>query len=200
MHNHRCRFRQRKRWFRCCLPHIALMTGYPPSTPELPLAPGIVSTTSLKSYWKCTLGRILMAVAIILSTKWITTDLTINVLGWLLIIFLSRKPSVSEIISAHCCVHSQRRCICAGDLPLPQPLVEEIPGSEITLAFSRMTNQRAAGPDGLHAECYFRMHNAGLQACTCCRQGLVFGKMLSYVFKNQTVEKWQLSSIKKTGL
>ena len=37
--------------------------------------------------------------------------------------------------------------------------------------------------------CYFRMQNAGLQARTCCRQGLVFGKMLSFVFKNQTVEK-----------
>ena len=35
--------------------------------------------------------------------------------------------------------------------------------------------------------CYFRMHNAGLQACTCCRQGLVFGKMLSFMFNNQTV-------------
>ena len=27
-----------------------------------------------------------------------------------------------------------------------------MPASEITLAFSRMTNQGAAGPDGLHAE------------------------------------------------
>ena len=30
--------------------------------------------------------------------------------------------------------------------------MEEITVSEITLALSRMTNQRAAGPDGLHAE------------------------------------------------
>ena len=40
----------------------------------------------------------------------------------------------------------------AGDLPLPLALVEEITASEITVALSRMTNQRAAGPDGLHAE------------------------------------------------
>ena len=40
----------------------------------------------------------------------------------------------------------------AGDLPLPLPLVEEITASEITVALSRMTNQRAAGPDGWHAE------------------------------------------------
>ena len=30
--------------------------------------------------------------------------------------------------------------------------MEEITAGEITLALSRMTNQRAAGPDGLHAE------------------------------------------------
>ena len=30
--------------------------------------------------------------------------------------------------------------------------MEEITASEIALALSRMTNQRAAGPDGLHAE------------------------------------------------
>ena len=35
---------------------------------------------------------------------------------------------------------------------MPLPLVEEITASEITLALSRMTNQGAAGPDGLHAE------------------------------------------------
>ena len=40
----------------------------------------------------------------------------------------------------------------AGDLPLPVPLVEEITACEITVALSRMTNQRAAGPDGLRAE------------------------------------------------
>ena len=62
------------------------------------------------------------------------------------------KPTVSEIISAHCCVHFRIRCICAGDLPLPLPFVEEITASEITSVFSRMTNQRAAVPDGLHAE------------------------------------------------
>ena len=35
---------------------------------------------------------------------------------------------------------------------MPLPLVEEIPASEITLGLSRLTNQREACPDGLHAE------------------------------------------------
>ena len=35
---------------------------------------------------------------------------------------------------------------------MPLPVVEEITASEITLALSRVTNQRAAGTDGLHAE------------------------------------------------
>ena len=35
---------------------------------------------------------------------------------------------------------------------MPLPVVEEITASEITLGLSRMTNQRASGPDRLHAE------------------------------------------------
>ena len=41
---------------------------------------------------------------------------------------------------------------CAGDLFLPLLHVEEITTSEITVALSRMTNQKSAGPDILDAD------------------------------------------------
>ena len=66
------------------------------SSPEPSSTPGTLLTTSLKSHWKCTLCRTLMAVAIGLSAKRTPTDLTINVLGWLLII-TSRSVKLSPL-------------------------------------------------------------------------------------------------------
>ena len=83
------------------------------------------------------------------------------------------------------------RCLTHRVSPLVRSLLIDRSLGPLTGALTRATFVllRTFSRYGYHL-CYFRMHNAGLQRFTCCRQGLVFGKMLSFTFKNQTVEKW----------